>query len=123
MNLALPSHSRFELHRFLVHDQIGVLIETVHVWGAKVRWCSCNFFSTQDHAAAAFAKVGTSFVFAWRSETLAEWWRCTEHVLFWPGADGPDQVIDDGGGATMFINQGKEFEEMFAKDGSLVTKR
>merc|ERR1711988_1889816 len=99
--------------------QTGVLIETMHALGAKVRWCSCNIFSTQDHAAAAIAKAGTSSVFAWKGETLAEYWWCTEQMLTWPGADGPDQIIDDGGDATMLIHKGKEFEEKFAKDGSL----
>merc|ERR1712022_74029 len=75
--------------------------------------------STQDHAAAAIAKAGTSSVFAWKGETLAEYWWCTEQMLTWPGADGPDQIIDDGGDATMLIHKGKEFEEKFAKDGSL----
>merc|ERR1712127_563650 len=99
--------------------QTGVLIETVHALGAKVRWCSCNIFSTQDHAAAAIAKAGTSSVFAWKGETLAEYWWCTEQMLTWPGADGPDQIIDDGGDATMLIHKGKEFEEKYAKDKSL----
>jgi len=98
--------------------QTGVLIETMHAMGAKVRWCSCNIFSTQDHAAAAIAKSGTSSVFAWKGETLAEYWWCTEQMLTWPGADGPDQIIDDGGDATMLIHKGKEFEAQFAKDGS-----
>merc|ERR1740130_1284235 len=87
--------------------------------GAKVRWCSCNIFSTQDHAAAAIAKANTSSVFAWKGETLAEYWWCTEQMLTWPGADGPDQIIDDGGDATMLIHKGKEFEEKYAKDKSL----
>merc|ERR1711896_106555 len=99
--------------------QTAVLIETLHALGAKVRWCSCNIFSTQDHAAATVAKAGTSVVFAWKGETLAEYWWCTEQMLTWPGADGPDQIIDDGGDATMLIHKGKEFEEKFAKDGSL----
>merc|ERR1711941_88683 len=84
-----------------------------------VRWASCNIFSTQDHAAAAIAKAGTAAVFAWKGETLAEYWWCTEQMLTWPGADGPDQIIDDGGDATMGIHKGKEYEEKFAKDGSL----
>jgi len=98
--------------------QTGVLIETVHALGAKLRWCSCNIFSTQDHAAAAIAKAGTSAVYAWKGETLPEYWWCTEQMLTWPGADGPDQIIDDGGDATMLIHKGKEFEAQFAKDGS-----
>merc|ERR1711981_45771 len=99
--------------------QTAVLIETLADMGAKVRWCSCNIFSTQDHAAAAIAKAGTSSVFAWKGETLAEYWWCTEQMLTWPGADGPDFIIDDGGDATMLIHKGKEFEEKFAKDGTL----
>merc|ERR1712048_547484 len=99
--------------------QTGVLIETMAAMGAKVRWCSCNIFSTQDHAAAAIAKAGTSAVFAWKGETLPEYWWCTEQMLTWPGADGPDQIVDDGGDATMLIHKGKEFEEKYAKDKSL----
>jgi len=99
--------------------QTGVLIETLHALGAKVRWCSCNIFSTQDHAAAAIAKAGTSAVFAWKGETLPEYWWCTEQMLTWPGKDGPDQIVDDGGDATLLIHKGKEFEEKYAKDKSL----
>merc|ERR1712182_6983 len=99
--------------------QTAVLIETLHALGAKVRWCSCNIFSTQDHAAAAVAKAGTSAVFAWKGETLPEYWWCTEQMLTWPGADGPDQIVDDGGDATMLIHKGREFEEKYAKDKSL----
>merc|ERR1712166_1692516 len=99
--------------------QTGVLIETLSALGAKVRWCSCNIFSTQDHAAAAIAKAETSAVYAWKGETLAEYWWCTEQMLTWPGADGPDQIVDDGGDATMLIHKGKEFEEKYAKDKSL----
>merc|ERR1712164_214023 len=97
----------------------AVLIETLHALGAKVRWCSCNIFSTQDHAAAAVAKAGTSVVFAWKGETLPEYWWCTEQMLTWPGADGPDQIVDDGGDATMLIHKGTEFETQYAKDKSL----
>merc|ERR1712096_196089 len=100
-------------------NQTGVLIETPAALGAKVRWCSCNIFSTQDHAAAAIAKAGTSAVYAWKGETLAEYWWCTEQMMTWPGADGPDQIVDDGGDATMLIHKGKEFEEKYAKDKSL----
>jgi len=99
--------------------QTAVLIETIHALGAKVRWCSCNIFSTQDHAAAAVAKAGTSAVFAWKGETLPEYWWCTEQMLTWPGANGPDFIVDDGGDATMLIHKGKEFEEKYAKDKSL----
>merc|ERR1712048_396727 len=99
--------------------QTGVLIETMAAMGAKVRWCSCNIFSTQDHAAAAIAMAGTASVFAWKGETLPEYWWCTEQMLTWPGADGPDQIVDDGGDATLLIHKGKEFEEKYAKDKSL----
>merc|ERR1711979_122771 len=99
--------------------QTGVLIETLQALGATVRWASCNIFSTQDHAAAAIAKAGTATVFAWKGETLPEYWWCTEQMLTVPGCDGCDQLVDDGGDATLLIHKGKEFEEKFAKDGSL----
>merc|ERR1711934_832885 len=99
--------------------QTGVLIETLAALGASVRWCSCNIFSTQDHAAAAIAKAGTSTVFAWKGETLSEYWWCTEQMMTVPGKDGCDQLVDDGGDATLLIHKGKEFEEKYAKDGSL----
>merc|ERR1711912_67164 len=78
-----------------------------------------NIFSTQDHAAAAIAKAGTSTVFAWKGETLPEYWWCTEQMMTVPGKDGCDQLVDDGGDATLLIHKGKEFEEKYAKDGSL----
>merc|ERR1711870_83097 len=87
--------------------------------GAKVRWASCNIFSTQDHAAAAIAKAGTATVFAWKGETLPEYWWCTEQMMTVPGADGCDLLVDDGGDATLLIHKGKEFEDKYAKDGSL----
>jgi len=99
--------------------QTGVLIETLAALGAKVRWASCNIFSTQDHAAAAIAKAGTATVFAWKGETLPEYWWCTEQMMTVPGADGCDFLVDDGGDATLLIHKGKELEEKFAKDGSL----
>merc|ERR1711970_430336 len=99
--------------------QTGVLIETLACLGAKVRWCSCNIFSTKDHAAAAIAKAGTSAVFAWKGETLAEYWWCTEQMLTVPGADGCDQLVDDGGDATLLIHKGKEYEAAYAKDKTL----
>jgi len=99
--------------------QTGVLIETLAALGAKVRWASCNIFSTQDHAAAAIAKAGTSTVFAWKGETLPEYWWCTEQMMTVPGADGCDQLVDDGGDATLLMHKGKELEEKYAKDGSL----
>merc|ERR1719395_28115 len=99
--------------------QTGVLIETLAELGAKVRWCSCNIFSTQDHAAAAIAKAGTSVVFAWKGETLPEYWWCTEQMLTWQGSDGPDQIVDDGGDATMLIHKGTEWEAEYAKTKKL----
>jgi len=99
--------------------QTAVLIETLADLGAKVRWASCNIFSTQDHAAAAIAKAGTSVVFAWKGETLPEYWWCTEQMLTWAGADGPDQIVDDGGDATMLIHKGTEWEAQYAKDKTL----
>ena len=88
--------------------QTAVLIETLVELGAKVRWASCNIYSTQDHAAAAIAKEGIS-VFAWKNETLEEYWWCTEKALDFNG-DGPDLIVDDGGDATMMIHKGVEIE-------------
>ncbi|MBN2640830.1 MAG: adenosylhomocysteinase [Victivallales bacterium] len=85
--------------------QTAVLIETLVELGADVRWCSCNIFSTQDHAAAAIAKAGVP-VFAWKGETLEEYWDCTYKALTWPDGSGPDQIVDDGGDATMLIHRG-----------------
>jgi len=100
--------------------QTAVLIETLSALGAKVRWCSCNIFSTQDHAAAAVAKAGTSAVFAWKGETLPEYWWCTEQMLTWGnGIDGPDLIVDDGGDATMLIHKGREAEIEYAKSKKL----
>jgi adenosylhomocysteinase len=97
--------------------QTGVLIETLHALGAEVRWASCNIFSTQDHAAAAIAKAKTSAVFAWKGETLEEYWDCTNKMLTWPGCDGPDILVDDGGDATLLIHEGVKAERHFAKTG------
>src|ERR1044071_7383584 len=91
--------------------QTAVLIETLVALGAKVRWASCNIFSTQDHAAAAIAKAGVP-VFAWKGETLEEYWWCTQQALTWPGFDGPTTILDDGGDATMLVLRGAEYEEM-----------
>merc|ERR1712139_633581 len=85
----------------------------------KVRWASCNIFSTQDQAAAAIAKADTASVFAWKGETLEEYWWCTEQMMTVPGEDGCDQLVDDGGDATLLIHKGLEFETWVAKDGSL----
>jgi adenosylhomocysteinase len=99
--------------------QTAVLIETLTALGAEVRWVSCNIFSTQDHAAAAVA-VGPEGtveqprgvpVFAWKGETLGEYWWCTEQALKWPGHGGPNMILDDGGDATLLVHKGLQFEE------------
>src|SRR2546422_10500415 len=89
--------------------QTAVLIETLTELGAEVRWASCNIFSTQDHAAAAIAAAGVP-VFAWKGETLEEYWWSTEQALTWPGHDGPTMILDDGGDATMLVLRGAEYE-------------
>ncbi|MGH8984731.1 MAG: adenosylhomocysteinase [Acidimicrobiia bacterium] len=89
--------------------QTAVLIETLVVLGAQVRWASCNIFSTQDHAAAAIAAAGVP-VFAWKGETLEEYWWCTEQALAWPDGEGPNMILDDGGDATLLLHKGVEFE-------------
>ena len=89
--------------------QTAVLIETLTELGADVRWCSCNIFSTQDHAAAAIAAAGIP-VFAWKGETLEDYWDCTFSALTWPDGSGPDQIVDDGGDATLLIHKGVELE-------------
>ncbi len=91
--------------------QTAMLIETLKVLGADIRWASCNIFSTQDHAAAAIAKSGSAAVFAWKGESLEEYWWCTEQALIWPDGSGPDLIVDDGGDATLFIHQGVKFEK------------
>jgi adenosylhomocysteinase len=90
--------------------QTAVLIETLAALGAEVRWCSCNIFSTQDHAAAAIAKAGVP-VYAWKGETLEEYWWCTEQVLRWPDGGGPNMILDDGGDATLLVHKGAEYEK------------
>ncbi len=89
--------------------QTAVLIETLVALGAEVRWCSCNIFSTQDHAAAAIAAEGIP-VYAWKGETLEEYWWCTEQVLNWPNGELPNMILDDGGDATLLVHKGVEFE-------------
>ena len=99
--------------------QTAVLIETLTALGADVRWASCNIFSTQDHAAAAVVvgKDGTPEapggvpVFAWKGESLEEYWWCTEQILTWPGGDGPNMILDDGGDATLLLHLGVEYEK------------
>ncbi len=90
--------------------ETAVLIETLQELGADVRWASCNIFSTQDHAAAAIAETGTP-VFAWKGETLEEYWQCTEYALTWPDGSGPDMIVDDGGDATLLVHRGAEAEK------------
>lgn len=90
--------------------QTAVLIETLVALGADVRWCSCNIFSTQDHAAAAIAASGVP-VFAWKGETLEEYWWCTYQALTWPDGKGPQLIVDDGGDATLLIHKGYELED------------
>ena len=89
--------------------QTAVLIETLTALGAEVRWASCNIFSTQDHAAAAIAAAGVP-VFAWKGETLEEYWWCTEQALTWPDGEGPNMLLDDGGDATLLVHKGTEYE-------------
>ncbi len=89
--------------------QTAVLIETLVELGADVRWCSCNIYSTQDHAAAAVAAAGVP-VFAWKGETLEDYWECTYQAITWPDGSGPDQIVDDGGDATMLIHKGLELD-------------
>src|SRR3712207_2534211 len=99
--------------------QTAVLIETLVDLGADVRWVSCNIFSTQDHAAAAVAvgRDGTPenprgiAVYAWKGETLEEYWWCTEQALMWPDGSGPNMLLDDGGDATLLVHKGAEFEK------------
>ena len=90
--------------------QTAMLIETLVELGADVRWASCNIFSTQDHAAAAIAKAGSAAVFAWKGESLEEYWWCTEQALTWPDGSGPDLIVDDGGDATLMVHQGVAVE-------------
>ncbi|MFE3765878.1 adenosylhomocysteinase [Streptomyces sp. NPDC059104] len=90
--------------------QTAVLIETLVALGAEVRWVSCNIYSTQDHAAAAIAAAGIP-VFAWKGETLEEYWWCTEQALTWPGHAGPNMILDDGGDATLLVHKGVEYQK------------
>eukprot|EP00591_Stephanopyxis_turris_P007435 CAMPEP_0195508540 /NCGR_PEP_ID=MMETSP0794_2-20130614/1718_1 /TAXON_ID=515487 /ORGANISM="Stephanopyxis turris, Strain CCMP 815" /LENGTH=479 /DNA_ID=CAMNT_0040635529 /DNA_START=32 /DNA_END=1471 /DNA_ORIENTATION=- len=103
--------------------QTAVLIETLNALGGDMRWCSCNIFSTQDHAAAAIARDESAAVFAWKGESLEEYWECTLNALTWPEDDGqghgPDLIVDDGGDMTLLIHEGKKAEDLFLKDGTL----
>uniref|UniRef100_A0A6T6GTJ7 Adenosylhomocysteinase n=1 Tax=Craspedostauros australis TaxID=1486917 RepID=A0A6T6GTJ7_9STRA len=103
--------------------QTAVLIETLKNLGGDIRWCSCNIFSTQDHAAAAIARDESAAVFAWKGESLEEYWECTLNALTWSEDDGkghgPDLIVDDGGDMTLLIHEGKKAEDLFLKDGTL----
>ncbi|KAG5193018.1 S-Adenosyl homocysteine hydrolase [Tribonema minus] len=103
--------------------QTAVLIETLKSLGGDIRWCSCNIFSTQDHAAAAIARDGSAAVFAWKGESLEEYWECTLSAITWPEddgkGDGPDLIVDDGGDMTLLIHEGFKAEAAYAKDGTL----
>ena len=90
--------------------QTAVLIETLKHLGAEVRWCSCNIFSTQDHAASAVVAAGTAAVFAWKGENLMEYWECTDSAITWPNNDGPDLIVDDGGDMTLLVHEGVKWE-------------
>lgn len=90
--------------------QTAMLIQTLHALGADIRWASCNIFSTQNHAAAAIAELGYAKVFAWKGESLEEYWWCTEMALTWPDGSGPDLIVDDGGDATLMIHLGVDVE-------------
>ncbi len=109
------SHVTGSLHMTI---QTAVLIETLVALGAKVRWASCNIFSTQDHAAAAIAASGVP-VFAWKGESLEEYWWCTLQALSWENDMGPNLIVDDGGDATLLIHEGYRFEEIYAATGKL----
>lgn len=91
--------------------QTAMLIKTLYELGADLRWASCNIFSTQDHAAAAIADLGYAKVFAWKGESLEEYWWCTEMALTWPDGSGPDLIVDDGGDVTLMIHKGVEVED------------
>ena len=103
--------------------QTGVLIETLKELGADIRWASCNIFSTQDQAAAAIAQEDISAVYAWKGESLEEYWECTLAACTWPEADekgwGPDMIVDDGGDMTLLIHEGVRAEEAFERDGTI----
>jgi adenosylhomocysteinase len=99
--------------------ETAILIETLKALGAEVRWCSCNIYSTQDHAAAAIAKAGSAAVFAWKGESLEEYWWCTEMALNWPGDSGPNMIVDDGGDATLLIHEGVKAELEYEKSKTI----
>merc|ERR1712160_82047 len=103
--------------------QTAVLIETLEALGADVRWCSCNIFSTQDHAASAIVRAKTSNVFAWKGETLEEYWWCTEKALTWPSGQGPEQIVDDGGDSTPFCTRARSSRMRMPRTALCRTRR
>ncbi len=98
--------------------ETAILIKTLKEFGADIRWASCNIFSTQDHAAAAIADSGVP-VFAWKGESLEEYWWCTMQALTFPDGSGPDLIVDDGGDATLLIHKGFQLENIFAESGKV----
>jgi adenosylhomocysteinase len=98
--------------------QTAVLIETLAALGANIRWCSCNIYSTQDHAAAAMVEAGIP-VFAWKGETLQEYWWCTRQALIWQDGKGPHSIVDDGGDATLMVHEGVHLEKVYQISGKL----
>ena len=99
--------------------QTAVLIETLRELGAQVRWCSCNIYSTQDHAASAIAAAKTAAVFAWKNETMRDYWECTLKALLWPGGKGPTLIVDDGGDATIMVLEGVRYEKLYEESRTL----
>jgi len=99
--------------------QTAVLIETLEAIGADVRWCSCNIYSTQDHAASAIAKAGTANVFAWKNMTCKEYWWCTLQALTFPDGSGPDSIVDDGGDMTLMLIEGMKWEKKYKEEKKL----
>ena len=99
--------------------QTAVLIETLESLGARVRWCSCNIFSTQDHAAAAIAQHGTAAVFAWKGMNLDDYWVCTLRALEFEDGRGPTSIVDDGGDMTMLLMEGVKWEVLYQESRRL----
>merc|ERR1712232_133917 len=99
--------------------QTAVLVETLHDMGANVRWCSCNIYSTQDHAAAAVVRSGKGNIFAWKNLSPIDYWQCTLNACTWPDGSGPDSIVDDGGDMTILILEGCKAEEKYEATGEL----
>ena len=99
--------------------QTAVLIETLKALGAEVRWCSCNIYSTQDHAASAIAASKSAAVFAWKGMNLDEYWEATDDAITWPNADGPNLIVDDGGDMTLLVHLGVEWEKKHEADNTV----